>query len=363
MPRRSRIATGIFLCGRQVLGLGVSTERKSCKDDGKTRAMALVSLVGGMGFIGSRLASDLSARGDAVRIVDAAVTRNDDGQYLRVDVRDRHALAASIDGSDVIYSLAAVHRDDIKPASLYDEVNVLGAVNLCDACRELGILRIVFTSSVAVYSLVADELSEDSTTEPSSAYGSSKLRAEQVYRDWQAEEPNSRSLVIVRPTVVFGEGNRGNVYQLFRQIWSRRFVMVGNGRNRKSMAYVGNVSAFLVHVLGLGAGVHTFNYVDGPDLSMEELVDTILIAFGRQPKLKVRIPYVFGYLIGVVCDAVAAASNRRLPISAARIRKFRSTTTFSAQRTKSIGFQPPTSLREALLKTIKHEFFGSARSD
>ena len=107
------------------------------------------------------------------------------------------------------------------------------------------------------------------------------------------------------------------------------------------MAYVGNVSAFLVHVLGLGTGVHTFNYVDGPDLSMEELVDTISVAFGRQRTLKFRIPYVLGYLIGVACDVVAAASSRRLPISAARIRKFRSTTTFSAQRVRSIGFDPP----------------------
>ena len=54
-----------------------------------------------------------------------------------------------------------------------------------------------------------------------------------------------RSLVIVRPAAVFGEGNRGNVYQLLRQIASRRFVMVGSGHNRKSMAYVGNVSALL----------------------------------------------------------------------------------------------------------------------
>ena len=108
-----------------------------------------------------------------------------------------------------------------------------------------------------------------------------KLLAEEVHREWQEEEPTRRSLVIVRPTVVFGERNRGNVYELLRQIMTRRFVMVGSGRNRKSMAYVGNVSAFLVHVLGLGAGTHLFNYVDGPDLSMEELVQTILVALGR----------------------------------------------------------------------------------
>ena len=58
-----------------------------------------------------------------------------------------------------------------------------------------------------------------------------------------------RSLVIIRPTVIFGEGNRGNVYNLFRQIADRRFLMFGDGENKKSMAYVGNVAEFICHLL------------------------------------------------------------------------------------------------------------------
>ena len=234
------------------------------------------------------------------------------------DVRSRDSLAGALDGADVVYNLAAVHRDDVKPASLYDEVNVTGAVNVCDVCREIGVAQIVFASSVAVYGVAAPSISEEEDPEPFSAYGRSKLRAEEVHREWQEEEPTRRSLVIVRPTVVFGERNRGNVYQLLRQIMTRRFVMVGSGRNRKSMAYVGNVSAFLVHVLGLGAGTHLFNYVDGPDLSMEELVQTILVAVGRPPAVGLRIPYLVGYLGGVACDVASAShrdetSNQRAP--------------------------------------------------
>ena len=52
------------------------------------------------------------------------------------------------------------------------------------------------------------------------------------------------SLIIVRPTVIFGEGNRGNVYNLFKQIASNKFLMVGDGNNKKSLAYIGNVVAF-----------------------------------------------------------------------------------------------------------------------
>ena len=271
-------------------------------------------------------------------------------------------MAAALEGADVVYNLAAVHRDDVKPGSLYDDVNVNGAVNVCDVCREVGVVQVIFTSSVAVYGHATLGTSEEEVPEPSNAYGRSKLRAEEVYREWQEEDPARRSLVIVRPTVVFGERNRGNVYYLLRQIMTRRFAMVGNGRNRKSMAYVGNVCAFLAHVLGLGAGTHVFNYVDGPDLSMEELVQTIQLALGRAPAVGLRIPYFVGYLSGVACDVASAFTGMRLPISALRVKKFCSTTTFSTRRVMATGFRPPVGLREALVKTIKHEICDGSTS-
>ena len=310
--------------------------------------------------MGLRLAKVLGAMGHVVRIVDVAIPADGLFTYHRADVRDCRALAVALEEAEVVYNLAAAHRDDVRPVTLYDEVNVAGAANVCGVCRELRIDRLIFTSSAAVYGLGGPDSSEDTAPEPFNAYGRSKLRAEQVYRAWQGEAPDRRSLVIVRPTVVFGEGNRGNVYQLLRQIMSRRFAMVGSGRNRKSMAYVGNVSAFLVHALGFGAGTHLFNYADVPDLSMEELVETILEALGRPPVIRARVPYVVGYLGGLACDTVAVVTGRRLPISAARIRKFCSTTTFSAERAHATGFRPPIDLREALAKTIEHEVRASA---
>ena len=317
--------------------------------------MGLIAVVGGKGFIGERLSKALRGDGHDVRVVDVVAPSGCDVGYRRADVRDRSSLAVALQGSEVVYNLAAVHRDDVKPISLYDEVNVAGAINVCDVCRELGIGKIVFTSSVAVYGLAVPNTSEKRPPVPFNAYGRSKLRAEQVHREWQMGAPDSRSVVIVRPAVVFGEGNRGSVHQLVRQIIARRFIMVGNGRNRKSMAYVGNVSAFLVHALGLGAGVHLFNYTDGPDLSMHELVETILQELGRPRVAGVYIPYVFGYLAGAACDVAAAITGRRLSISAVRIRKFCSTTTFSAHRVIASGFRPPLGLRQALVKTIRYE--------
>ena len=134
-----------------------------------------------------------------------------------------------------------------------------------------------------------------------------------MYRSWQAAGAD-RSLVIVRPTVVFGEENRGNVYHLLSQIARRRFLMIGDGLNVKSLAYVENVAAFLVHVLSQGPGVHLYNYADKPDLSVNELVAVVDgVLFGRRLK-RPRIPYRLGYLGGQLFDAAAAVTGRSFPV-------------------------------------------------
>ena len=323
--------------------------------------MPLVGVIGGLGFIGRRVIEDLQKKGGYdVRVIDSCSGDVRDG-HRQIDVRDHRGLVEALKGCDVVINLAAVHRDDVEPKSRYAEVNVTGAVNVCSACRELGVGTVVFTSSVAVYGASSSDTTEDHRLLPDSAYGWSKLHAEEVYREWQEGDPERRSLVIVRPTVVFGEDNRGNLYELVRHIVARRFVMVGRGRNRKSMAYVGNLSAFMVHVITLEVGVHVFNYVDPPDFLMEELVETILSTIGRKPRIVIRIPYTVGITGGIVCDLIAAVSGKRLPISAVRIRKFCSTTTFSSRRALQTGFRPPFSIRDALIKTIKHELNHNAQ--
>ena len=66
--------------------------------------------------------------------------------------------------------------------------------------------------------------------------------------------------------------------------------MMVASHNRKSMAYVGNVSAFQVHALGPGSGAYLFNYADEPDFSMLELVDTVLQTLDRPALTGTRTP-------------------------------------------------------------------------
>ena len=323
--------------------------------------MAKVIVVGGSGFIGSHLVRLLVDNGHSVKIVDIAKSLDFPEIWAMGDVRDRDTLVAHFAGADVVYNLAAVHRDDVREVDMYHDVNVNGAVALAGACADSGVRELIFTSSVAVYGPSSKAVSEDSPTNPESPYGISKLAAEGVYRDWQQGDAG-RHLVVVRPTVVFGEGNRGNVYNLARQISGRRFLMVGGGQNRKSMAYVQNVADLLSRILPYDKrAFELLNYVDKPDLSMNELVDLIYRAL-NMPRPRMRLPYFAGLAAGLLGNITSRLTGRQLPINVNRIRKFCASSVFEANHPWVAG-RGTTPLVQAIESTVQREFEQRAAHD
>jgi len=315
-----------------------------------------VLVTGGSGFIGSRLVSDLLAKGHRVSILDKVQSIRYPELCRIGDVRDPVAVDAAVKGINLVYHLAAEHRDDVRPISLYYEVNVEGARNLAEACSTQGVSRLVFTSSVAVYGLNAGSPSEKSPVNPFNDYGKSKLQAEEVLRQW-AGENHAVSLTIIRPSVVFGEWNRGNVYNLVKQIASGRFMMVGSGANLKSMAYVGNVAAFLVFVgEAEQCAARVVNYADKPDLSMNELVGIVRGFIGKSQDSLIRIPYWVGTAGGACFDMASGLTGMTFPISRVRVKKFCADTTISVDALTTTGFSPPYPLDKGMELFLAHEF-------
>lgn len=318
-----------------------------------------VDVIGGSGFIGTRFVRRLKQGEVAnVHIVDKLQSKSFPELSCLADVRSVEELGNALRPEAVLINLAAEHRDDVRPLSLYDEVNVDGARNICQVAREKRVKQIIFTSSVAVYGFAPLGTDESGKIAPFNDYGRTKYEAEKVFQAWQAEQPDQRSLVIVRPTVVFGEQNRGNVYNLLKQIASGRFVMIGGGLNRKSMAYVENVAAFIEHSMTLGPGTHIFNYIDKPDFTMYALVAKVNAMFGRGDQIRVRVPFCVGYAIGKAFDGIALLTGKRFAISAIRVKKFCADSMYetSVERT---GFVRPVPLEKALQDTVRFEFIES----
>jgi len=316
-----------------------------------------VILIGGAGFVGSRITSDCAEL--SAHVLDK---RYDRGHPGYVDITIPETLCSKIAPDDVVVLLAAEHRDDVKPTSMYYTTNVEGTSNVLREMDKVGCQRLVFTSSVAVYGLNKECPSEGSSADPFNHYGKSKWQAEKVIKEWYEKDPESKSVNIIRPTVIFGEKNRGNVYNLLRQIASGKFLMIGRGENKKSMAYVGNVVDFIRHcVMCNQSGFNLFNYVDKEDMTMHELLAVIQENLGKKlPSL--RLPIWAGYLVGYMADFCALITRKKFPVSSVRVKKFVATTEFDASKVHSGSWSAPYGLVEGMKRTLDYEFV-QKRSD
>lgn len=319
----------------------------------------MIYVLGGSGFIGTRLCARLKK---SFKIIDKKASTSFASRFEFGDVTKLSGLVNCLDSNGAIINLAAEHHDNVYPKSLYYEVNVLGAKNVCEVAKSRGINTIVFTSSVAVYGFADIGTSESGVISPFSDYGRTKWDAEEIYKKWQKDDAENRTLVVIRPTVVFGEKNRGNVYNLLKQIASGRFVMVGNGANRKSMAYVENVAAFIEFSLDFKPGIHVYNYVDKPDFTMNSLVSRVRGILGMHEKVFFRLPYVMGLLIGVFFDFLSLVLNKKFSISSIRVKKFCSNSVYQSA-VQETGFVPPVNLSDAIQQTVSFEFLENHQVD
>ena len=312
-----------------------------------------VAIIGGAGFLGSRVATHFKEKNIFSKIYDTNLSKHSD-ETIYLDVEDKDSLDQLSEARTII-NLAAVHRDDVRPLSRYDDVNVQGAKNVCEAASKHGVNKIIFTSTVAIYGFAPVNTDESGECNYFNDYGRTKYMAEQIYKAWQLEDPINRSVVIVRPTVIFGEGNRGNVYNLLRQIASRRFLMFGDGKNIKSMAYVENVAAFIEYSLTFESGIHIYNYIDKPDFDMNTLILEVKKTLLGKSSVGFRLPSFIGIALGYVADLIAVLIRKPLPVSRIRVKKFLGTTQFTSSL-KETDFIPPFSLKEGLARTLHYEF-------
>lgn len=346
-----------------------------------------ITVIGGSGFVGTRLVKRLLASGYTVKIADKRKSVAYPELWIRCDIRNlpteakdypesltdaisapgkheeaikamtMHSLLEILKGSDVVINLAAEHRDDVTPKSLYDEVNVQGSENVCNACSMLGIHNIIFTSSVAVYGFAPIGTDETGEINYFNDYGRTKYLAEEKYREWLKTD-SKNSISIIRPTVIFGEQNRGNVYNLLHQIASGYFPMVGKGTNKKSMNYVENVAAFIEYEVSHDTepGEHLYNYCDEPAYDMNHLVLDVYKFLGFKKSRLFHFPYWMAYFGGKCFDLLAVITHKKFAISAIRVKKFTQNTYFVGNNIKKTDFIPPVTLEYGLKQTIDYEF-------
>lgn len=315
--------------------------------------MPNILLTGGSGFIGSYFHRFLPQE----EIVNLDLVKpNFETKAINIigDIRKKEDVEAVLQQHkiDLIISLAAKHHDFGIEQDEYYDTNEDGTRVLCEAASKAGIQTILFYSSVAVYGLQSVYTTEESAPKPDHPYGGSKLAGEKVLYAWCAEQPN-RKVIIIRPTVVYGPGNKANMFSLIQQIDRGLYFHIGKADNVKSIAYVENlVQATLFLLKNVSqSGVSIFNYADEPQLTTRQI--STQIAHVLNKKIRITLSLGVALLLGKPFDVFIKLSGKNLPVSSARIKKLATATQHSAPKIKEMGYKPSFDTLTGLEKMVR----------
>jgi nucleoside-diphosphate-sugar epimerase len=323
-----------------------------------------VIIFGGSGFIGTHLAQHLISENLAARItlVDLLPPRNEayafhlqqglqSGlvKFVQWDLRKPIPVLLLPDHADIVFNLAAIHREPGHRPEEYFETNLRGASHVCEYASSAGCSRIVFTSSISPYGPSEERRDESSLPVPETPYGSSKLVAETIHSVWQVSGP-ARKLLILRPGVVFGPGENGNVTRLVRSIVKGYFVYLGNKGTRKSGGYVKELCSVMFFGLDYqdrsNESNTILNFSLNPPATMEDFVQTIQKVTGKRGT-PLTVPRFLLLSASYVIDGLAKVLRIKQPVSPVRVRKMFRSTYIDPKRLRDLGYTWRFSIEDA----------------
>jgi nucleoside-diphosphate-sugar epimerase len=247
-----------------------------------------------------------------------------------------------------IFNLAAVHREPGHLAQEYFDTNVIGAKNINAFAEKIGILNIFFTSSIAPFGKSLDVSTENSSLYPETPYGISKSMAELIHKNWLNTNINKR-LIIVRPSVIYGPKDPGNIYRTIQALKKGFFVLPNGGNVIKAYGYVYGLVDSILFTMEKPDREITYNYAEYPLLSLKEMTQEIKKElYYNKPTLSmpVSILAVIAGFIQVVFKMIGKKSD----IHPTRVRKAGFPTNIKPQYL--IDNQFP--FKYGFLKSLKH---------
>jgi len=282
-----------------------------------------VLITGYTGFIGSHIIPCMRLKHYNLYALDLKKCSKHD--FLLNDIRKKIPLNYFPKKIDLIINLAAIHREPGHQPCEYFDTNILGAENITVFAEKVKCNRIIFTSSISPYG-IEDKLKDENTIPcPNSAYGSSKLAAEKIHIAWQNRDIKKRILTIVRPGVVFGKGEGGNMSRLVKLIHKNFFFYMGNKDTRKAGIYVKELvnQILWVHekqVKNKLPKITLFNATMWPNPSISDYVHAVKKVSGIK-RFVPSVPYWFLMSFGFAFEFLFKAIGKQNPFSPIRLRK------------------------------------------
>ena len=251
--------------------------------------------------------------------------------------------------ADALIHLAGKAHDTKNTTSEddYYQINTDLTIDVFEAFLKSDIRDFIYFSSVkAVADTEEDQLSEKEEPNPLTPYGKSKLKAEQYL--FSQKLPPGRRLFIIRPCMIHGPENKGNLNLLYKLVSKGIPWPLGAFENKRSFCSIDNLLFIIKELIeqkDILSGV--YNVSDDEPLSSNEVVSLLSESQNRNP----RIWKVSKGLIHIIAKA---GNLIRLPLNEERLRKLTDSYVVSNQKIKkAIGKPLPVSSKEGLLNTFK----------
>lgn len=205
-------------------------------------------IIGASGFIGSHFVEFICNNypNNKIYMLDKALPKKvyHNTEYVYCDINKKINLEIDFK-NPTLFHLAALCKEPGYKWDEYFQTNYVGTKNICAFALNNNIKKIIFTSSMSVYKPLEIKNIEEDLTAPVTAYGISKLLAEEVLLTWKNSNPKHH-LKIVRPGIVFGKNENGNFTRLANSLRKNTFVFVGKKDTIKSNIYVKELINFLL---------------------------------------------------------------------------------------------------------------------
>lgn len=262
--------------------------------------MVSAFLFGGSGYIGKNLLTGLlnELDFDIIHVCDIRPLNGfekdiDEGKVLYHKIDIRKPISLDFSKADVekswIFNLAAIHREPGHEYNEYFDTNIPGAKHISQFAESTGIKNIFFTSSIAPYGKSLYERRESSPLYPETAYGISKALAEKIHQIWLAKD-EGRRLIIVRPSVIFGPKDPGNVFRMIRALSKGTFVLPNGGNIIKAYGYIYGLVESILFTIRRHERLIVYNYAENPVVPLKDMVKIAKKELGyNKPTIKLSV--------------------------------------------------------------------------
>ena len=310
-----------------------------------------VAIIGANGFVGRAVSRVLSKKGYYVHgfIRDAGINElpfiDKITHVSSADAeQDWRMLLADIDVVLHLASPIATDKANKQQVREYEEVIVDGSLSIAEAAVKNAVRRMIFISSTKVNGeFTQDEVFKtDSIPSPKTSYGKSKLQAELGL--FQISRKKDLPLTVIRPPIVYGPGNSGNIYSMIKFLdWLPvGFLPLGGLKNKRSLIFIENLaSAISCCVDDLTSESHVFFVRDPLMPSTTTLCSVILANLNKNV-----------HLSSCNRDIIQKILTFFLPKHGNRI--FGSLEIDNSEILNTLGWSPPFNTEEGLRKTVFH---------